>query len=164
MTKSTIVQSTIVDFYLKLLDVFGKELINFEPYKKMTYDKKQTTVTFDFCVDKDGNRKYFIGEIVRDEEIIQRFPKSADAMEQILSTNTWRKYYLDVDTPPVVLYFVDDDDSALEIAQSLSLRKIDRFRITTTDRVDGELDTAFMVYDKESDKLKLGRSKFFEKN
>lgn len=154
----------IVDFYLTLLDTFGDELIHFEPYKRMSYDKRQLTVTFDFCVSRDGDTKYFIGEIIRDEELVSRFANSADAIEQIVSTNAWKKYYLDIDVPPVLLYFVDDDDSALEVSQSLALRKIDKFRITTVDRVAGDLSTAFMVYDKESGELKLGKSKFFEKN
>lgn len=129
----------------------------------MTYDKVQTIVSFDFCVRRDNESKYFIGEIITDEEIISRFAKSADSMEQIVSTNAWRKYYLDVDKPPVILYFVDDDDSALEIAQGLALRKIERFRITTVERVEGDLSTAFMIYDKDANELKLGKSKFFEK-
>ena len=153
----------IVDFYLRLLDIFGDTLVGFEPYKRMTYDKVQTIVSFDFCVRRDDESKYFIGEIITDEEIISRFAKSADSMEQIVSTNAWRKYYLDVDKPPVILYFVDDDDSALEIAQGLALRKIERFRITTVERVEGDLSTAFMIYDKDANELKLGKSKFFEK-
>lgn len=154
----------IVEFYLKLLDVFGTELVSFEPYKRMTYDKNQATVTFDFCVEKDDIHTYFIGEMMTDEDLIQRFGKSADAIEQIVNTNTWRKYYLDIDKPPVILYFADDDDSALEIAQSLALRQIDKFRITTIDRMNtSDLSTAFMVFDKESGELKLGKSKFFEK-
>lgn len=154
----------VVSFYLKLLDVFGTDLVSFDPYKRMTYDKNQTTVTFDFCVERDDIHTYFIGEIITDEEIIQRFAKSADAIEQIVSTNAWRKYYLDIERPPVLLYFVDDDDSALEIAQGLALRQIDKFRITTMDRVDnGDLSTAFMVFDKNVGELRLGKSKFFEK-
>lgn len=154
----------IVEFYLKLLDIFGETLISFEPYKRMTYDKNQVTITFDFCVEKDSMHTYFIGEIMSEEDLIQRFGKSADAIEQIVSTNAWRKYYLDIDVPPVILYITDDDDSALEIARSLALRQINKFRITTLDRLeDSDLSTAFMVFDKEANELRLGKSKFFEK-
>jgi len=154
----------IVDFYLKVLEIFGDDLVYFKPYKRMTYDKKQTTVTFDFCVDKDqcGDYKYFIGEMVTELEMITRFPESADALEQIVSTNTWRKYYTG-DKPPVIFFFVDADDDAIEVAKSIALRQIDKFRITTIDRVKGDLSTAFMVYDKEDGNLKIGKSQFFEK-
>lgn len=52
----------------------------------------------------------------------------------------------------------------MEIAQGLALRQIDKFRITTMDRVDnGDLSTAFMVFDKNVGKLRLDKSKFFDK-
>lgn len=154
----------ILEFYLKLMDVFQDELIYFKPYKRMTFDKKQTTVTFDFCVDKGHyeDYQYFIGEMVTEDEMISRFYESADALEQIVSTNTWKKYYT-MDKPPVILFFVDDDDIAMELAEKISLRQIDRYRITTIDRIKGDLSTAFMVYDKDSDKLRLGKSQLFEK-
>ena len=60
-------------------------------------------------------------------------------------------------------FFVDADDDAIEVAKSIALRQIDKFRITTIDRVKGDLSTAFMVYDKEDGKLKFGKSQFFEK-
>ena len=116
----------IVDFYLKLLDVFGQDLVYFQPYKHMSYDKKQTIVTFDFCIDKDqyGDYKYFIGQLytlIKDSEM----------------------------------------ESAIDLAKSVSLRKIERYRITTIDRVKDDLSTAFMVYD--NGELKVGKSQFFEK-
>lgn len=154
---------TILDLYLKLLDIFGDELKYFEPYKRMSYNKRMTNVTFDFCVERDNDVKYFIGEIVHYGDLRQRFPQSADSLEQILSTNTWKKYYIDTPEPPVVLYFVDDDQDALTIAESLVLREIPKYRITTRERVKGDLSTAFMVYNPESRELKLGKSKLFEK-
>ena len=152
----------IVDFYLKLLDVFGQDLVYFQPYKHMSYDKKQTIITFDFCIDKDqyGDYKYFIGQLYTDVDMITKFSESADALEQIVSTNVWRKYY-NSDKPPVIFFFVDDDESAIDLAKSVSLRKIERYRITTIDRVKDDLSTAFMVYD--NGELKVGKSQFFEK-
>ena len=165
-TASTVYRDIrIVEFYLKLFEVFQDGLVYFKPYKRMTYDKKQVTVTFDFCVDKDQceDYQYFIGEMVTDEDLVgTRFGESADALEQIVSTNTWKKYY-STDRPPVIFFFADDDDSAAEIAEKISLRQVDKYRITTIDRVQGDLSTAFMVYDKDSQRLKLGKSKFFEK-
>lgn len=156
----------IVEFYLKLLDVFGDELIYFKPYKRLVYDKKQLVVTFDFCIDKglygSDNFKYFIGEMVSSEEMFSRFTDSADALEQIVSTNTWRKYYTS-DKAPVIFFFVDDDHDALDIAQKISLRQIEKYRLTTVDLIKGDLSTAFMIYDKEEQKLKRGKSQFFEK-
>lgn len=154
----------IVDFYLKLLDVFGDELIYFKPYKRMTYDKRQTTVTFDFCIDKGhyADYKYFIGEMITDDEMFTRFTESADALEQIVNTNTWKKYYT-ADKAPVIFFFADTDEQALEIAEKISLRQIDRYRITTIERLKGDLSTAFMIYNKESQELKAGKSQYFEK-
>ena len=92
--------------------------------------------------------------------MITKFSESADALEQIVSTNVWRKYY-NSDKPPVIFFFVDDDESAIDLAKSVSLRKIERYRITTIDRVKDDLSTAFMVYD--NGELKVGKSQFFEK-
>ena len=130
----------------------------------MTYNKIQTTITFDFCIDKGHyeDYKYFIGEMVSTEDMFSRFSESADALEQIVSTYTWKKYYSG-EKPPVIFFFADDDDDAMEIAEKVSLRQIDKFRITTIDRIKGDLSTAFMVYDKDARELKLGKSQFFEK-
>ena len=58
-------------------------------------------------------------------------------------------------------FSIDSFEAETLIAQDLALRQIDKFRITTMDRVDnGDLSTAFMVFDK---KLRLGKSKFFDK-
>ena len=58
-------------------------------------------------------------------------------------------------------FSIDSFEAETLIAQDLALRQIDKFRITTMDRVDNEdLSTAFMVFDK---KLRLGKSKFFDK-
>lgn len=153
----------VTSMFIKLLDTFGSDLKNFEAYKRMSYDKTLMTVTFDFCIDRDGVRKYFIGQVATEEEMLSRFGKEADSIEKLVSTNTWRKYYPDSDNPPVVLYFTSDDYCAQDIGIALSERQIDRYRISTFERCQGALSTAFMSFDEEAKQLELCEIPTFEK-
>ena len=152
----------VTDMFLKLLSTFGKDLVNFEAYKKMAYDKTLMTVTFDFCIEHDGVRKYFIGQVAREEELISRFAKETDNIERVVSTNTWKKYYPDAAQEPVVLFFTNDDSCAQYIGESVSERQIKRYRISTFERCEGPLATAFMSFDEESKQLQLCHISAFE--
>ena len=121
----------VADIFLKLLDTFGSDLKNFEAYKKMSFEKTLITITFDFCIERDGVRKYFIGQLAREDEMLSRFAKEADNIEKIVSTNAWKKYYPDSPQEPVVLFFTSDDYTAQEIGISVSERQIKKYRITT---------------------------------
>ena len=154
----------VTDMFLKLLDTFGSDLKNFEAFKKMNYEKTPMTLTFDFCIEKDGVRKYFMCQVAREEEMLSRFAKEADSIEKIVSTNAWKKYYPDSPQEPVVLFFTTDDYTAQEIGISISERQIKRYRISTFERCKGELATAFMSYDAESGQLQLCNISAFERN
>ena len=77
------------------MDVFQDELIYFKPYKRMTFDKKQTTVTFDFCVDKGHyeDYQYFIGEMVTEDEMISRFYRSEERRVGKECRSRWSPYH-----------------------------------------------------------------------
>lgn len=153
----------VTSMYLKLLETFGSEFINFEAYKKMAYDKTLMTVTFDFCIERDGLKKYFIGQVFREEDMISRLGKDADNIEKLVATNTWKKYYIETQQPPVVLFFVPDDYLAQELALSVSERQIQKYRISTFERVQGDLATAFMNFDADVKELQLCNIPTFEK-
>ena len=153
----------VTDMFLKLLDTFGTDLKNFEAYKKMTFDKTLMTVTFDFCIEQDGVRKYFIGQVAKESELLSRFAKEADSIEKIVSTNAWKKYYPDSAQEPVVLFFTSDDYCAQDIGVSVSERQIKRYRISTFERCKGDLATAFMSFDGEAKQLQLCHISAFER-
>ena len=153
----------IATFYTKLVDIFGSKLSFFNAYKKVMCDKEPMTFTFDFGVDNDGEIKYFIGQIVREAELISKFGEQADKIESLVSGFGWKKYYAETETPPMIFFITDDDYNANEVAQSVALRQISRYRLTTLERAMGDLSTAFMSYDPASATLKLGRSSLFVK-
>ena len=129
----------------------------------MTYEKSLMTVTFDFCIERDGARKYYICQVAREDEMLSRFAKEADSIEKIVSTNAWKKYYPDSAQEPVVLFFTTDDYTAQEIGISISERQIKRYRISTFERCKGELATAFMSFDGEAKQLQLCNISSFER-
>lgn len=153
----------IANFYIKLTDIFGKKLSFFNAYKKVMCEKEPLTLSFDFGIDNDGEIKYFIGHIVRETELISKFGEQADKIEALVGGYGWRKYYPETETVPMIFFIADDDYTAQEIAKSVSLRQITRYRLTTLERVGGDLSTAFMSYDPQADQLKLGRSSLFIK-
>lgn len=153
----------VADFYIKLVDIFGKKLAFFNAYKKVMCEKDPMTFTFDFGVDNDGEVKYFIGHVVREAELISKFGEQADKIENLVSGFGWKKYYPETETVPMIFFVADDDYTAQEIAKSVSMRQISRYRLTTIERSAGDLSTAFMSYDPQTDQLKLGRSSLFIK-
>lgn len=153
----------VTDVFLKLIDNFGTDLKNFEAYKKMTYEKNLMTATFDFCIEDGGVRKYFIGQVAREEEMLSRFAKEADSLEKIVSTNAWKKYYPDSQQEPVILFFTTDDRTAHEIGTAISERQIKRYRISTFERMQGEFATAFMNFDADTEQLQLCNISAFER-
>lgn len=154
----------IANFYIKLVNIFGGKLSFFNAYKKVVCDKEPMTFSFDFGVDNDGEIKYFIGHIVREAELISKFGEQADKIENLVSNPSWKKYYAETDTVPMLFFIADDDYTAQEIAKSVSQRQITRYRLTTLERAMGDLSTAFMSYDPQNDRLNLGRSSLFIKH
>ena len=95
--------------------------------------------------------------------MISKFGEQADKIESLVSGFGWKKYYAETETPPMIFFITDDDYNANEVAQSVALRQISRYRLTTLERAMGDLSTAFMSYDPASATLKLGRSSLFVK-
>jgi hypothetical protein len=153
----------VTDMFLKLIDTFGGDLKNFEAFKKMSYEKTPVSASFDFCIERDGVRKYYICQIAKEEEMLSRFAKEADGLEKIVSTNAWKKYYPDSAQEPTILFFTTDDYTAQEIGVSISERQIKRYRITTFERIQGEFATAFMAYNPDDGQLQLCNISSFER-
>lgn len=153
----------VADFYIKVTEIFGKKLDFFNTYKKVLCDGEPMTFTFDFCVDTDGEKKYFVGHRVREIDLISKFGEQADKIEALMSTPGWKKYYAETEIAPMLIFITDDDYNAQEVARSVSKRKIDRYRVTTLERASGDLSVAFMSYDSDTDQLKLSRSSLFMK-
>lgn len=150
-------------FYLKLLETCGDKISYFETSLLRKCDKTNIIPTFEFALNYNGAIKYFIGEVSREFDIPVQFNKKIAKLEMLLETNAWKKYYFDSDVKPVLLAFSENDIMANDIAKIISTTTISRFRLSTDERIVGDLSTAFMSYIPEMDKLKIVKSSIFSK-
>lgn len=148
-------------FYLRLLETCGDKVVYFETKPIRKCDKINMELTFEFGIKSNGEVKYFIGEVARDFDIPIHFRKKVEKLERLMETNAWRKYYFDTDTPPVLLLFGEDDLMANDLGRLTSSTTIERFRLSTDERILGDLSGAFMAYSPEVNKLRLVKSKIF---
>lgn len=151
-------------FYLRLRETCGDEkLVYFETNPIRRCEKNNIIPSFDFALNHNGVKKYFIGEVTREFDIPNHFHKKMIKLERLLETNSWKKYYYDTDTPPIVFLFAESDLLALDLARIMDTTTIDRYRISTDERINGDLSTAFMSYTSAENKLKLVKSSILSK-
>jgi len=148
-------------FYLRLLETCGDKVVYFETKPIRKCDKINMELTFEFGIKSNDEIKYFIGEVARDFDIPVHFRKKVEKLERLMETNAWRKYYFDTDTPPVLLLFGEHDLMANDLGRLTSATSIERFRLSTDERILGDLSGAFMAYSPEVNKLRLVKSKIF---
>lgn len=151
----------IVDIYLKILESVGEKLVAFHTRVAMCYDKQYVLFPFEFTIQHNGELKYFLGDTMTALEVMSKFRTKIDKFDKILSSNAWKKYYPEDSNQPMLLFFVEDMNSANEVARMTAETGIDRFRVTTDDLFKKEMSIAFMSY-KEGE-LKQGKSAVFTK-
>lgn len=142
-------------FYLRLKESCGDRMVYFETYPVRKCDKTNIVPSFEFALKHNGEIKYFLGEVTREMEIYTHFRKKIDKLEKLVDTNAWKKYYFDTQKPPVLFLFTENDLLAGDVGRIVNGTSIDKFRISTDDRILGDLSTAFMTYVPEVNKLKL---------
>lgn len=149
-------------FYLRLMATCGDRIKYFEPNPLRKCDKSNIIPSFEFCIEYTGKPRYFICEVVREFDIPMYFTKKIEKLERLVETNAWKKYCYDSDTPPVIFLFAENDLSANDIGRMVANSTvIDRYRLSTDERINGELSTAFMQYIKETGKLKISKANMF---
>lgn len=136
----------IVDIYLKVLEAVGSKLVAFNTKVPMCYEKQYISFPIEFTIEHNGELKYFLGDYMTSLEVMSKFRTKIDKFDRILSTNAWKKYYPEDSNQPMLLFFTEDNNSALDIARMTVETGIDRFRITTDELLKGDLSIAFMSY------------------
>lgn len=127
----------------------------FTPKPELRVGRKTMIPAFEFLLESYGQKKYFVGEIMRSTEAPTLFRDKAMKWNHLLNTGTWRKYYggSDAGAPPVLLLIASDDETALSAARILDeTGEVGLFRLTTEERSKSELygQGAFLKYNKES--------------
>ena len=146
------------NFYVRLLKTCPNKLEYFKSCPEYRINKMVVIPSFEFALKVNGERKYFIGEIVRDYDIPIGFRTKSEKLESILCTKAWMKYFHDANGVPPVLFIIgENDEIVLEAAKIISnVSGIGAFRLTTDERTKKLLNEggAFLKYDEENKTLK----------
>lgn len=122
----------------------------FKPAPELRIAKKMLIPSFELCLEKDGRTVYFLGEVVRKEDVRTVFRDRSQKWNYLLKTFAWKKYY-DTGTgqEPVMLVITNDDESALRTSSVLfDVAEIEKFRLSTPERLKNPLGSpdAFLKY------------------
>lgn len=107
----------------------------------------------------DTDFRYYVGDVVRRYEFPSEFREHLSKLDSVMATNAWKKYFYDVDKPPVVFFICEDDNHALEVGKMIAgISSFDvstGFRLTTDARIQKGLGVkgAFLAYDPETNSL-----------
>lgn len=157
-----IVTSEIVARDLMVTEIASEFLKNkpagfsyFEPKPELKVGRKTMIPAFEFLLEAYGQKKFFVGEIMRSDDAPTLFRDKALKWSELLNTQTWRKYYggSEASGPPILLLIASDDETALSAAKILDeTGEIDLFRLTTEERSKRPLyeSGTFLKYNKES--------------
>lgn len=149
-------------FYLKLISTCGDRIKYFEINPLRKCEKNNIIPSFEFCIEYLGKPRYCICEVVRDFDLPTYFTKKIEKLERLVETNAWRKYCYDSNTPPVIFFFAESDLSANDIGRIVANSTvIGGYRLSTDERINGDLSKAFMQYIKETGKLKISKANMF---
>lgn len=146
----------VTEFYLRLLETCPDKLTYFKNEPDIRVGKKNVIPSFDMCLEVNGQRKYFVGEVVREDDVPVLFREKAMKLESLICTNAWKKYYYDSQTTPILFVFGDSDVTSLEAGKILSeTTEIEGFRLSTDQRIQQVLYEAgaFLKYIKEKEVL-----------
>lgn len=154
----------VVDFYLRLSEECPTRLRYFQIEPILMANKVKVIPRFVFCLEIEGIKKYFIGDVAVEEELItpdgNKMLNKITRFETLLATNGWKKYFED-EVEPVLIMISDVDNACLRMANVISATEIKQCRYTTEARFKKPLARlgAFMKY--EDDKLKDVKATIF---
>lgn len=146
-------------FYVNLHKSSQKNLTNFKSNPQMKVANKHISPLFEFTLDVSFSRKYLIGEVVLDGDEALSFRDQVLKLEGLLTTNAWRKYFVDVEEPPMFVIVAENDLVARNAAAIVNrATEIDNRKIllTTIERMENLFyeKGAFLIYDPNSNKMK----------
>ena len=153
------------NFYIKLMQTCPEKIKYFKLNPQFRIGRKTVIASFEMGLKEGEQMKYFIGEVVRDYDFPALFRDRLTNLESILCTQAWKKYYYDVDVPPVLFIFAEHDKNALEVSQMISgTTEIKSFRTTTDQRLQKDLAEpgVFLKYDEEKQVLQGVRTSIFQ--
>lgn len=159
----------LVDFYIRLLESCPNKIMMFQVQPTVTLKKQHLVPHFGMCLLHKGEEKYFIGDIVFENDISplasrsERFAEKAIQLEKLVCTNVYKKCF-GYDTPPTLLMITDNDDTLQKVADLLSttdIPNVTKFRLTTPERLQKNLDKKGVFMALKDDKLVSSPSKVF---
>lgn len=139
----------VAEFFLRLRETCPAKLAYFKIDPEFRVGKKNVFPSFEMCLDINGQKKYFIGEVAREYEVPVYFRDKMYKLESLITTNAWKKYYYDAQTAPILFVFGDSDETALEIGKMIADgTELTNYRISTDNRIKKELFEvgAFLKY------------------
>lgn len=139
----------ITEFYLQLMSSVPDKVQHFKKNPNMRVNGKNIVPAFEFSYQHGFEKKYIVGEVVRSNEAFVTFKDKIHKVEPLFTTNAWRKFFVDVEIPPALFVLTEDDLTARDAGTVLSNgTEIDRFLLTTTDRIGRQFGEkgAFLRY------------------
>lgn len=145
-----------VNFYLSVIKSSKEKLVYFNAHPDVRVGKTNIMPSFEMCIENNGNKNFFVGEVVREWDFPTLFRNRVHKLEELFQTNGWKKYYYDSISPPVLFLLTDSDGLALDVSKLITgTSEFDRFRTTTDKRIERSLSEvgAFLRYDSKEDVL-----------
>lgn len=127
----------VTQFYINLIRSSGDKVVFFNINPKMNVGRQSINPHFELCLNDNGKRAYYIGEVVLEIDMPGEFRGRAIKYESLLKTNGWKKYFHDIENAPPLLIVSESDYVALDASQMLhGMTEMDKFRATTIDRME----------------------------
>ena len=155
------------EFYVSLNENLGGKLNYFKALTPFRIPQGNFRNTFSFSLRIDDKNRYFIGQIIRKEETLSEVRDNLLKYESRLTTNSYKKYYNDSESEPILFMISDDIGFLHQLAKEISeITKITKIRYSTEEIITTkELDEegVFFEYVKETDKLETRATVIFNK-
>ena len=155
----------VTEFFIRIMQTCPHKITHFKAEPELRVGKKNIVPSFEMSMQINGQKKYFIGEVVRECDLPVYFREKVAKLESLLETNAWKKYYYDSDTQPILFVFADSDLTAVESGKLITeTSEVRNFRLSTDERITRELyeTGAFLKYVEEQDMLQEIRAVTFK--
>lgn len=143
----------ITDFYCNILtNTKEYEMTDFNVDRQFRIAKLLLTPDADVSLKKNNHKVSFILVVLKTEDFQEYFQNIIERYETLLGTNTWKKYFYEINEPPVVLFICEDKKTAERVGGYIDqCSELSRYRISTFDAVQNKKLAgagSFMRYDK----------------
>lgn len=147
------------EFFVNLHKSCNSILFHYMARPQMRAGRTHISPAFEFGLNASLLKKYLVGEVVFEGEETIFFRDRVQKLEGLLTTNAWRKYYVDVEEPPILVIIAENDlvarnaAAVVNRATEIENRKV---ILTTVDRMHTPFyeKGAFLIYDSETNKMR----------